>query len=203
MKKLKICIITVILLIISGCSQKTQQNILRPMELNEQGKLVSQLLNNTNAYPLFLSYDLKEDCKGVKVELWEWMDHQYESVYSHYGQVKEGNGNILVDFSVDPVSTKVVIQDDAGTTTLSAYPEEKVKNKEDESTARGMVSLGGDTYFQIDEEIPVLVVQTKKITEGSSSMGLSLEAYKEPEKFIAKGMEHFYVITVKFQTEAL
>lgn len=202
MKKLTICIITAILLIISGCSQKTQQNILRPMELNEQGKLVSQLLNNTNAYPLFLSYDLKEDCKSVKVELWEWIDHQYESVYSHYGEVKKGDGNILVDFSVDPVSMEVVIENESGSFKTFAFSDEPVKNKEDEKTARGMVGLGEDTNFQIDEEIPVLVVQTQKITEGSSSMGVSLEAYKEPEKFIAKGMEHLYVITVTFQKEA-
>ena len=145
---------------------------------------------------------MKDDCKGVKVELWEWKDHQYESIYSQYGQVKKGDGNILVNFSVDPVSMKTAMQDDAGTTSLSAYPEETVKSKDNESIARGMVSLSGDTYFQIDEEIPVMIVQSKKITEGSSSMGVSLEAYKEPEKFIAKGMEHLYVITVKFQKEA-
>lgn len=202
MKKLTTCIMTALLLILGGCSQKTQQNILRPMELNEQGKLISQLLNNTNAYPLFLSYDLKEDCKSVKVELWEWIDHQYESVYSHYGEVKKGDGNILVDFSVDPVSMEVVIENESGSFKTFAFSDEPVKNKEDEKTARGMVGLGEDTNFQIDEEIPVLVVQTQKITEGSSSMGVSLEAYKEPEKFIAKGMEHLYVITVKFQKEA-
>lgn len=203
MKKLKICIITAILLIISGCGQKEQQNVLRPMELNEQGNLISQLLNDTNGYPLFLSYDLKEDCKGVKVELWEWIDHQYESIYSQYGQVKKGDGNILVNFSVDPVSMKAVMQDDAGTTTISAYPEEIVKSKDDgKSTARGMVSLGGDTYFQIDEEIPVMVVQSKKVTDETNTMGMALDEYKNPEKFITKDTEHFYAITVTFQKEA-
>lgn len=138
----------------------------------------------------------------VKVELWEWKDHQYESIYSQYGQVKKGDGNILVDFSVDPVSMKTAMQDDAGTTSLSAYPEETVKSKDNESIARGMVSLSGDTIFQIDEEIPVMIVQSKKITDGTNTMGMALNEYKNPEKFITKDTEHFYAITVTFQKEA-
>ena len=40
MKKLTIGIMTVVLFIISGCSQKTQENNLGPIELNEQGELI-------------------------------------------------------------------------------------------------------------------------------------------------------------------
>lgn len=202
MKKLTTCIMTALLLILGGCSEKEQQNILRPMELNEQGKLFSQLFQDNQSYPIYLSYDLKDDCKGVKVELWEWKDHQYESIYSQYGQVKKGDGNILVNFSVDPVSMKTAMQDDAGATSLSAYPEETVKSKDNESIARGMVSLSGDTIFQIDEEIPVMIVQSKKITDGTNTMGMALAEYKNPEKFITKDTEHFYAITVTFQKEA-
>lgn len=202
MKKLTTCIMTALLLILGGCSEKEQQNVLRPMELNEQGKLFSQLLQDNQSYPIYLSYDLKDDCKGVKVELWEWKDHQYESIYSQYGQVKKGDGNILVNFSVDPVSMKTAMQDDAGTTSLSAHPEETVKSKDNESIARGMVSLSGDTIFQIDEEIPVMIVQSKKITDGTNTMGMALNEYKNPEKFITKDTEHFYTITVTFQKEA-
>lgn len=203
MKKLTICIMTALLLIIGGCSQKEQQNVLRPMELNEQGKLISQLLQDNQSYPIYLSYDLKDDCKGVKVELWEWKDHQYESIYSQYGQVKEGNGNILVDISVDPVSMKTAMQDDTGTTSLSAYPTEAVKNQDDDKNhSIGRISLGGDTYFQIDEEIPVMIVQSKKVTDGTNTMVMALNEYKNPEKFITKDTEHFYTITVTFQKEA-
>lgn len=204
MKKLIIGIMTVVLFIISGCSQKTQENNLGPIELNEQGELISQLLNDNNSYPIFLSYDLKEDCKGAKVELWEWKDHRYESVYAHYGQVKKGEGNILVDLKIDPVSMKAVLQDESGSSTSSTYPDEPVKIKDDqESYSRGMVSLSEKTSFQIDEEIPVLIIQTKKVTDGTSTMGLSLDAYKEPEKYITKDMLNLYAITVKFQSEAL
>ena len=149
MKKLTIGIMTVVLFIISGCSQKTQENNLGPIELNEQGELISQLLNDNNSYPIFLSYDLKEDCKGAKVELWEWKDHRYESVYAHYGQVKKGEGNILVDLKIDPVSMKAVLQDEYGTSTSSTYPDEPVKIKDDqESYSRGMVSLSEKRSFQ-------------------------------------------------------
>lgn len=202
MKKLTTCIMTALLLILGGCSEKEQQNVLRQMELNEQGKLFSQLVQDNQSYPIYLSYDLKDDCKGVKVELWEWKDHQYESIYSQYGQVKKGDGNILVNFSVDPVSMKTAMQDDAGEISLSAYPEETVKSKDNESIARGMVSLSRDTYFQIDEEIPVMIVQSKKITDGTNTMGMALNEYKNPEKFITKDTEHFYTITVTFQKEA-
>lgn len=202
MKKLTTCIMTALLLILGGCSEKEQQNVLRQMELNEQGKLFSQLVQDNQSYPIYLSYDLKDDCKGVKVELWEWKDHQYESIYSQYGQVKKGDGNILVNFSVDPVSMKTAMQDDAGEISLSAYPEETVKSKDNESIARGMVSLSRDTYFQIDEEIPVMIVQSKKVTDGTNTMGMALNEYKNPEKFITKDTEHFYAITVTFQKEA-
>lgn len=64
MKKLTTCIMTALLLILGGCSEKEQQNVLRPMELNEQGKLFSQLFQDNQSYPIYLSYDLKDDCEG-------------------------------------------------------------------------------------------------------------------------------------------
>lgn len=59
MKKLTIGIMTVVLFIISGCSQKTQENNLGPIELNEQGELISQLLNDNNSYLMILKRIVK------------------------------------------------------------------------------------------------------------------------------------------------